>query len=127
MKYCIYLIFRMIIRNPSRKKDHSVLFRILTNYYQEISLVKDLRLDWPIIIIDFFEKFTAVNTAHQNLIKVNCFFKTCKTYVFFIIIVEGTTPMSKYVSGMIIFSVLPFFFAIISTFIWKILSLTCCR
>ena len=38
---------KFIISGASRDKDHSVLLRILTNYFQVVILVKDLELQWP--------------------------------------------------------------------------------
>jgi hypothetical protein len=47
--YCLYVVFLsvLIIRGPSRKKDDSVLMRILTNYFQVVSLLLSLDLSLP--------------------------------------------------------------------------------
>ena len=64
----------MIVREPKREKDHSVLLRILTNYLSEIMMVLSLKLNWPDKLLDFFKKISFVNDANKSILKVYCFF-----------------------------------------------------
>eukprot|EP00347_Sterkiella_histriomuscorum_P008394 403345262 len=109
------VLLQMLMRNPSRKKDHSVLFRILTNYFQEILMARDLNLDWPQILKDFFQNFTAISSTNQSFIKVNCLFQST----------ESLESLSKYVFGMLFFSILPIVVFCSSFLIYKLLNLTC--
>jgi len=70
----VIILTMMIVRDPKRQKDHSVLLRILTNYFQELLMIKDLNLSWPANINNFFAKFTIITSSSSALIKINCFF-----------------------------------------------------
>jgi len=69
---------RLIIKGASREKDHSVLLRIITNYFQVIMLVKDLDLHWPKAVQRFLSSITFVSAASNDLFQVDCFFKGSK-------------------------------------------------
>jgi len=99
----LVLLTVMVVRDPKRDKDHSVLLRIVTNYFQEILMIKDLNLSWPANITNFFGKFTMVSSTSSALIKINCFFQNYESM-----------EMSTYVIGMIFFSLAPLLFAMLS-------------
>ena len=63
----------MIIREPNRYKDHSVLLRIMTNYLSEIMMVMSLKLNWPEKLIEFFKKVSFLNDANKSILKIYCF------------------------------------------------------
>jgi len=100
----VIILTMMIVRDPKRQKDHSVLLRILTNYFQELLMIKDLNLSWPASITNFFAKFTFVTNSGSALIKINCFFQSY----------GNEMSLSTFVIGMIFFSLTPFIFGIIS-------------
>jgi len=103
----LYLIFltSLIVRDPRRDKDHSVLLRIITNYFSELLMIKDLNLQWPVNISNFFSKITVLTSSSSALIKINCFFQN-----------YDDMSMSTYVIGMVFFAVAPVVFAVLSYF-----------
>lgn len=66
----VYVIVMMvlIIRGVHSEKDHSVLLRIITNYFQVLLLVYNLDLQWPENIQRLFESITLVSSASNNII-----------------------------------------------------------
>mmetsp|Transcript_15841 Transcript_15841/g.15261 ORF Transcript_15841/g.15261 Transcript_15841/m.15261 type:complete len:300 (+) Transcript_15841:148-1047(+) len=94
----------LIVRNPERQKNHSVLLRIITNYLTELLMIKDLNLEWPPSINEFFTKFTFIGNAGTQVIKVNCFLQGQ----------DSTISLSTYVIGMVLFCSTPFIFGMLS-------------
>ena len=48
----------LLISHAAREKDHSVLLRILTNYFQIVLLVKSMDISWPDSIKQTLEALT---------------------------------------------------------------------
>jgi len=63
MNLYIILLLVLIIKSPSRDKDHSVLIRILTSYFQVILYVKDLDLSWPESVTKLLEALSFVSSS----------------------------------------------------------------
>jgi len=57
----------LIIRDPGRRKDHSVLLRIATNYFQILSLIRGLKLQWPQRFLDFYTSVASLQTAQEDI------------------------------------------------------------
>ena len=58
---------RLIIAGASREKDHSVLLRIITNYFQVVMLVKDLDLQWPDRIEKLLSAITFISSVTGDI------------------------------------------------------------
>ena len=71
----VALMVYLMVDSPQRKKDHSVMMRIITNHLQVVLLVKNLDLNWPKMILDFLAGISFVSAASNDLFNINCFFK----------------------------------------------------
>jgi len=45
----IYVLYNLL-QNPKRNKAQTVLIRIITNYFQVITIVKEFDLQWPDLV-----------------------------------------------------------------------------
>ena len=61
-------------REPKRNKEHSILIRILNNYFYELLMIISLDLNWPDDVLRFFQKIAIINDANKTILKVYCFF-----------------------------------------------------
>lgn len=73
-----------IVMSPNRKKDHSVLLRIITNYMQELLLVFSLNLNWPQTVLTIFERVSFATNSGTSFIRINCLLMGCKPLQFFL-------------------------------------------
>ncbi len=117
------LVFRMIVRGPSRRKDHKTLARIITNYFQLIYLVLAMDLKWPYNVNRFLVSISFPTTAAGDIFQTDCYFQSGKNSKLLIIIVIKDLPISKFLIGAISFACLPFVIGVFVFLFWFLLRL----
>ena len=70
----VFFMVKSTIESATRKKAvHSVYLRILLNHLQMIVLTASFNLDWPQLVIDFFNSITPITNASKQILSFDCF------------------------------------------------------
>ena len=70
----VFFMVKSTIESAIKKKAvHSVYLRIMMNHLQMIVLTASFNLDWPQLVIDFFNSITPITNASKQLLSFDCF------------------------------------------------------
>lgn len=70
----VSVLVALIINSANRLNKNSVLFRILTNYFQVVLLVKNLDVKWPDRVEQMLGLLSFVSSASEDLLQISCLF-----------------------------------------------------
>ena len=74
--YISFLIVSNIRRHANKSNgDVSILLRILTNYFQVITITSYFNLNWPIEMQKFYNIFSQVGQVSNNIVSLDCLIK----------------------------------------------------
>ena len=76
MVFVFFMVKSTIEAAIKKKAVHSVYLRIMMNHLQMIVLTASFNLDWPQLIIDFFNTITPITNASKQILSFDCFLDT---------------------------------------------------
>jgi hypothetical protein len=96
-----------LLTNPKRNKPETVLIRIITNYFQIISLVQGFDLVWPTLIERGLSVFVKITDSQDSFFSIDCILNQI-----------GFNPDLSYYMEVIIIGLVPIFVSLISIPFW---------
>ena len=113
---CIYVIYISTAeKNEEQLEDYSsdrldtILWRILSNYIQMISIISNFPMDWPGQLLTFFQIYNQANDAAGKMFSFACFLESA---------VFKKLDIKPFFLKIIVSSIVPILITIISILVW---------
>lgn len=106
----LYVLYNLL-QNPKRNKPQTVLIRIITSYFQVISIVKEFELQWPEMVQKFLNMLSQIASVQDSFYSFDC-----------VLYQIGFTRLSTYYTSVAIVGVTPVVIMILSIPVWIVAS-----
>ena len=118
VRYYLFKVFcSNLLSNPKPNKPQTVLIRIITNYFQVVSLVRGFDLVWPSMIEESLNVFVKITDTQDSFFSMDCILHQI-----------GVESINHYFVEVVTMGLLPLLASLISVPFWYLFnSIQKCR